>query len=201
MVFESIGHAGLIGSHTALRLKQPGNNLQYSITLNERSQGGFRDTLYAMLTSHCETAPYVVMRTLRQAHNTLQELINSLRAANNCAGVYLIVSANGQSIVVEKDRGKGAGLVYPDTQVAMLDEGVLRYTVKTNYDLKEPDEDGRMGAATAKLRQAIVEKGLITQDDVWQILEEAPNFNNLTLMTAILDTISGKSRVCIWETE
>ncbi len=42
-VFRIAGHAGFVGTHTAMRTGQ------YAVTLNERIEGGLRNTLITML--------------------------------------------------------------------------------------------------------------------------------------------------------
>lgn len=66
IVLETLGHAGFVGTHTALKRATKENPLQYAITLNERVEGGLHKTLGKIMTSRCETCPYAMMKTLRE---------------------------------------------------------------------------------------------------------------------------------------
>jgi hypothetical protein len=71
IIFEVMGHAGLIGAHTAIRLSKEPGSLQFGIVLNEREVGGLHETLYAIATRKCETSPYNVMKLLKSGAKNL----------------------------------------------------------------------------------------------------------------------------------
>lgn len=58
-IFQTVGHAGLIGAHTGMRFNG------YSITFNERIDGGFHKTLEEILLMRAETMPYLIQKALR----------------------------------------------------------------------------------------------------------------------------------------
>jgi hypothetical protein len=59
-IYQTIGHAGLIGAHTGIRFDG------YSITFNERIDGGFHKTLEQMVLYRAETMPYLIQKILRE---------------------------------------------------------------------------------------------------------------------------------------
>jgi hypothetical protein len=71
--------------------------------------------------------------------------------------------------------------------------------VQTNHDSDVPDPDGRSIAATQKIQKVLRQNNQINSSNIWQILSEAPNFNELTLMTGLIDIVSGEITYKIWD--
>jgi hypothetical protein len=50
VIFETLGHAGLIGTHTAMKRASEHSPYQYAATMNERVQGGLHVTLEKIIS-------------------------------------------------------------------------------------------------------------------------------------------------------
>lgn len=61
-----------------------------------------------------------------------------------------------------------------------------------------PDPDGRADIATSKMRNLLLNKNNIETTDIKNILLESPNFNELTLMTTVIDVKNGIIDFKIW---
>ncbi len=46
VLYETVGHAGLVGAHTTLSLEKSEGGFQYALILNERISGGLHLTLW-----------------------------------------------------------------------------------------------------------------------------------------------------------
>ena len=75
----------------------------------------------------------------------------------------------------------------------------INFIVQTNHDYDTIDPDGRSTAALTKLNGVIQNSGKANSSDIWRILTEKPNFNNLTLMTGVIDVEKGEINHQVWE--
>jgi hypothetical protein len=96
VLFETLGHAGFVGTHTALKRSTEDDPHQYAITLNERIQGGLHLTLDQMLTTHCYSSPSAIMEALKYCKGNLRTVVAYLENINTCSTVYYtLIGQNG----------------------------------------------------------------------------------------------------------
>ena len=133
------------------------------------------------------------MKALRKAAGNIENLLTKLTEQDTCSAVYwTVLSSKGESFVVEKDRGVGAHYIRAPSSV-----GRVAYLVQTNHDWNVPDPDGRDIAANRKIA-AYASQGEVSSDNVWTVLEEHPNFNNLTLMSTVIDVKNAQIEYKLW---
>ena len=87
-MFQTLGHAGLIGTHTALKRSTKEDPTQYAITLNERVQGGLHLTLEQMVKTRCHASPSSIMQALKYEKGDIKKIVNFLKRVNTCSPVY-----------------------------------------------------------------------------------------------------------------
>ncbi|NCQ41131.1 MAG: hypothetical protein GW795_04385, partial [Cyanobacteria bacterium] len=107
ILFETLGHAGLVGTHTALKRATADDSNQYAITLNERIHGGLRLTLAQMLATKCRPSPSAMIETIKNCKGGFNKVVSCLKKVSTCSTVYYtLIDSNGNSAVIEKNRGK-----------------------------------------------------------------------------------------------
>jgi hypothetical protein len=72
------------------------------------------------------------------------------------------------------------------------------YLVQTNTDREKVDPDGRRIVAERKMEKLRIDKKIL-REEVYNILSASPNKNNLTTITAILDTSNNRINATIWK--
>ena len=194
VVFEILGHAGFVGTHTALKISTDSSPHQFGITLNQRVKGGLHITLEQMFATKCFSSPSAIMQALKYCKGDIEEVVAYLTSINTCSPVYYtLIDQFGESYVMEKNRGSTSNLIRTPSAV----DGV-KLLVQTNHDRSIPDPDGRSTAATAKLTELVTSQKDVLPSDLWKILLESPNFNKLTLMTTVVDVAHAKVEYKVW---
>ena len=182
-MFQTLGHAGLIGTHTALKRSTEEDPHQYAITLNERVQGGLHLTLEHMIKTRCLASPSSIMQALKYEKGDIKKIVKFLKRVNTCSPVYYtLIDQHGQSFVIEKNRGRTVNLIRGSDQIDNV-----KYLVQTNHDMSKADPDGRSDIATEKVRKTAIQNAEVEAGDLWRILLASPNFNELTLMSSVID--------------
>lgn len=178
-LFRTAGHAGLIGTHTVMRKGG------YSLTLNERTDGGLRTTLSTMLGG-CQEVPWLMRKTAEEC-STVECAVSRLSHGTVCAPVYFIVAAESVQLVIERAREAVAHtysiLNFPNS-----------FMVQTNTDRLLPDSDGRRTTAELRLSQL----PSINEEAIRSVLVQPPNFNSLTLMTVVMNPVRGTFNSTVW---
>jgi hypothetical protein len=64
-MFESICHAGMVGTHTAFKRSTKGEGHQYAITLNERKIRKTTVKIEELIESKCQRNMYTLINTMK----------------------------------------------------------------------------------------------------------------------------------------
>lgn len=103
-------------------------------------------------------------------------------------------------MLIEKNAGVGVHQVY----LQKLDDLTTStqnpfFILQTNTDQDKQDPDGRRDQAIEKINNVIKQQQFVEKEDLKRILLEPPNFNDKTLMTAIIDVEKGEIDAMVWD--
>jgi len=103
-------------------------------------------------------------------------------------------------VLIEKNAGVGVHQVY----LQKLDDLTTStqnpfFILQTNTDQDKQDPDGRRDQAIEKINNVIKQQQFVEKEDLKRILLEPPNFNDKTLMTAIIDVEKGEIDAMVWD--
>lgn len=118
-----------------MRHKFEDHDLQYSITLNERSDKGRLHEYAWQMGTGCISPSYLMIAVAKLSIKTYDELIKHLIDAKTCSTAFFIITTSlGDTSVVVKNFGKGAHTVYQPHKKMTQEGELIKYLIQTNWD-------------------------------------------------------------------